>query len=191
VAQGNSPGPGVDAQGRPVVDPTQNVLDLVEAAIRRQDDLREMESRHSRELAKVRHKYEGELRAAEATRIDARRVSESKRIDAIRAVDVAAVNRAAEVSATQATTLAGQVAAAAEAARVAVQTAQSAATTELKATVEPLIQAVADLRRVQYEQQGGKAQVGEARLNMGQILGIAGLLVAIMAIVVAVTIGTR
>jgi len=36
------PGPGVDAQGRAVVDPTKNVLDLVNAAIKRQDDIRAM-----------------------------------------------------------------------------------------------------------------------------------------------------
>jgi hypothetical protein len=34
------PGLGVDAAGGPVVDPTKNVLDLVAAAITRQDDLR-------------------------------------------------------------------------------------------------------------------------------------------------------
>ena len=40
ASPGVSPGPGVDRFGTPVVDPTQNVLDLVEAAIKRQDDLR-------------------------------------------------------------------------------------------------------------------------------------------------------
>lgn len=35
-----NPGPGVDASGDPVIDPTRNVLDLVAAAIARQDDLR-------------------------------------------------------------------------------------------------------------------------------------------------------
>jgi hypothetical protein len=42
-----------------VVDPTKNVLDLVEAAIRRQDDLREMESR-----------YQNDMRAAETRRVN-------------------------------------------------------------------------------------------------------------------------
>jgi len=44
MAGAEDPGPGVDAQGQPVVDPTKNVLDLVEAAIRRQDDLRNVEA---------------------------------------------------------------------------------------------------------------------------------------------------
>ena len=82
------PGLGVDYQGNPVVDPTKNVLDLVAAAIKRQDDLREAESRHVREIAGLRAEYTAELRKAETARIDA-----------IRAVDVGAVNRAAEVSA--------------------------------------------------------------------------------------------
>lgn len=39
------PGEGVDKHGNPVVDPTRNVLDLVKAAIQRQDDLREEQDR--------------------------------------------------------------------------------------------------------------------------------------------------
>lgn len=35
------PGMGVDREGEPVIDPTKNVLDLVAAAIQRQDDLRD------------------------------------------------------------------------------------------------------------------------------------------------------
>jgi len=38
-------GIGVDAEGGPVVDPTSNVLGLVSAAVQRQDDLREAESK--------------------------------------------------------------------------------------------------------------------------------------------------
>ena len=39
-------GLGIDAYGNPVIDPTKNVLDLVDAANRRQDDLREMHNRY-------------------------------------------------------------------------------------------------------------------------------------------------
>jgi hypothetical protein len=38
------PGLATDSQGNPVVDPTKNVLDLVAAAIQRQDDLRAVEA---------------------------------------------------------------------------------------------------------------------------------------------------
>ena len=41
-----------------VIDPTKNVLDLVEAAIRRQDDLRHAESRRITDLADQRRYYE-------------------------------------------------------------------------------------------------------------------------------------
>jgi len=143
------PGPGVDAQGRPVIDPTQNVLDLVEAAIKRQDDLREKDAEHIREIIGIRAEYDEKLREAE-----------SDRIDAIRAVDVGAVNRAAEVAATQATVLAAQLQATAEAAR-----------TGLVAALEPIQKDIQDLRKAQYEIAGAKANVGETRLNLGAVLG--------------------
>ena len=166
------PGPGVDAHGRVVIDPTQNVLDLVAAAIQRQDDLRDMEARHREREASLRHDYERELREAE-----------SARIDAIRAVDVGAVNRAAEVSATQAATLATQVATSAETLRTQVQAAAQQAQTALAAALEPIQKDIADLRRAQYEQQGMKAQTTEGRLNYGAILGgISVLLVLIFGV---------
>jgi hypothetical protein len=149
VKPNGEPGPGVDAQGRAVIDPTQNVLDLVDAAIRRQDDLREVEAQHIREILNLRAEYDRELREAE-----------SNRIDAIRAVDVGAVNRAAEVAATQATVLAAQLSATAEAAR-----------TGLVAALEPIQKDIQDLRKAQYEIAGAKANVGETRLNLGALLG--------------------
>jgi hypothetical protein len=137
----SSPGVGVDSGGSPVKDPTDNVMDLVVAAMRRQDDLRSMESSHLRELVKLRAAYEKELRRAE-----------SARIDAIRAVDVAAVQRAGEVAATQASVLAAQVQATAEASRTA-----------LIAALEPIQKAIEELRRSQYEGAGAKIQTVESR----------------------------
>jgi len=157
---GSRAGLGVDYAGGPVVDPTANVLDLVRAAIQRQDDLRAAESRHVREIAQLRAEYAAELRRAE-----------TDRIDAIRAVDVSAVTRAAEVSSQQATTLAAQVAQSAEALRTQVAAAASAATVALAAALEPIQKDIQDLRKTQYEQAGQRAQVGESRLNIGAILG--------------------
>jgi hypothetical protein len=191
-------GAATDALGRAALDPTKNVLDLVDAAIQRQDDLREigakhqdelreMTAQHQREMATVRHDYERELRQAETSRIDAVREAETARIDAIRAVDVGAVNRAAEVAATAATTLAAQVTTSAETLRVSVQTAATAAGTQLAASLEPIIKDIADLRKTQYEQAGGKAQVSESRevstgtrSNMGLIIAAAGVVSAAM-----------
>lgn len=153
------PGPGVDASGNPVVDPTQNVLQLVEAAIKRQDDLRETEARHMREIISIRADYDQKLREAE-----------SDRIDAIRAVDVGAVQRATEVASVVAETLRTQVA-----------TTASAAATGLSAALEPIIKDIADLRRAQYEAQGVKAQTVETttrqQFTMGNLVAIAGLVV--------------
>lgn len=168
-------GVGVDGAGNPVVDPTQNVLDLVQAAIQRQDDLRLAESRHVREVAALRAEYTAELRLAETARIDA-----------IRAVDVAAVQRATEVASQQALTLAAQVAASAETLRNQVSAAASASQAALSAALEPITKDIADLRRAQYEQAGGKAQVVEkqaAGSQAGQWVAIA---VAVLSLLITI-----
>lgn len=110
-------GQGIDAQGGPVIDPTANVIALVEAGMKRQDDLREMEARHVREVAQLRADHERELRLAEAARLDA-----------IRRVDVEATATAAE-----------------------------AIRATVEATAKVTAQAIGDLQRAQYEQQGQRA----------------------------------
>jgi hypothetical protein len=153
------PGPGVDRLGQAVIDPTANVLQLVEAAITRQDDLRAAEGRRIDALMDLRAEYEDRLRTAE-----------SARIDAIRSVDTASVTRAAEVAAAQAETLRNQVAAAAQASTVA-----------LAAALEPIQKDIADLRRVQYEQQGQKSAVVEQRSSTSDLrnlwIGVLGVLI--------------
>lgn len=164
---------------RDVIDPTRNVLEHVAAGIKRQDDLREAESRHVREIASLRAEYTAELRKAETARIDA-----------IRAVDVGAVNRAAEVSAQQATTLAVQVAQSAETLRTQVAAAATAATVALAAALEPIQKDIADLRRAQYEAQGVKSNVVEQRVerrsDVGLYLLAASVIVAAIGVIVAI-----
>jgi hypothetical protein len=173
--------PSVDRYGAPVVDPTRNVLDLVSAAIERQDDLRGLESSHLRELADLRAHYDERLREAETARIDA-----------IRAVDVGAVNRAAEVSATQAQTLATQVTESAETLRTQVAAAATAASTALSAALEPIQKDIADLRRAQYEAQGQKTQVVETRdtsaartLNVNAVMAVLSVIIAALVLYAA------
>lgn len=168
------PGPGVDAAGRTVVDPTKNVMDVVAAAVQRIDDLRTAADNHFREVSALRAEYDRRLRDAETARIDA-----------IRAVDVGAVNRAAEVSAQQATTLAAQVATSAETLRTQVAAAATAATVALAAALEPIQKDIADLRRAQYEAQGVKAQSGDTRTNMTAVVGAIGVAVLIISVVIA------
>jgi hypothetical protein len=109
-------------------------------------------SEHIKEVFKLRAESDEKLRLAEANRIDA-----------IRAVDVGAVNRAAEVSAAQALTLATQVATSAETLRTQVAAAAQASTVALAAALEPIQKDIADLRRVQYEQQGQKSAAVDIR----------------------------
>jgi hypothetical protein len=146
-------------------DPTANVLDLVDAAVRRQDDLRAAEKDHVAEVLRIRDEWTKERVAREA-----------ERIDAIRQVDVQAVQQAATVAATQATTLAAQVATSAETLRTQVAAAASAATIALAAALEPVQKDIADLRRAQYEAQGQKTQVVETQAkgtSTGMWVGVA------------------
>ena len=171
------PGPGVDAYGQAVVDPTQNVRDLVNAAVLRLDDLRDAHSRHGAEVLAIRAAHYIEMRDAEG-----------RRIDAIRAVDVAAVQQAAQVSATQASTLAAQVATSAETLRTQVAAAATASTVALAAALEPIQKDIADLRRAQYEAQGVKSQTIDERSSSGAVWAAVGVIVAAVAVIVSVAV---
>jgi len=207
------PGPGVDASGQAVVDPTANVIALNDAANKRQDDLRELTTAHMREIGDLRERYHESMRLSESKHLremadlradfyDELRDAESDRIDAIRAVDVGAVNRAAEVAATQASVLAAQLAATAEAGRTQVAAAAQAQTVTIGAALVPIQEAIADLRRVQYEQVGQKAQVIEGRSGGANValwvfgaiaaLGVLGtLFMGAVSLGVAIYFGTR
>lgn len=152
---------------RDIIDPTENVIALVQAESKRLDDMRELVAGHASEVSRLRADYDEKLRKAETARIDA-----------IRAVDVGAVNRAAEVSATQAITLATQVATSAETLRTQVAAAATAAAAALAAALEPIQKSIEDLRRAQYEAQGQKTQVNDSRTNVGAIVGAIGVFLA-------------
>lgn len=197
-----TPGIGVDAHGGGVIDPTSNVLALVEAAVTRQDDLREagaarlnqiteLRAEHNAELIRLRSEYDDKLRAAEALRINA-----------IRAVDVDAVQRAAEVVATQQLALQAQVTASAETVRAAAAAAAVAVSDTLTRITEPIIKDIADLRRSQYEGVGQKTQIVETQAigaSTGMVVGlvVSGvfsllfLTVAIVSTGLSVYFGTR
>jgi hypothetical protein len=161
-------------------DPTKNVLDLVNAAIARVDDLRESETRHQREVARLL-----------TDRVESMMGAESHRIDAIRAVDVDAVQKASMAATAQAATLAAQVSQAAEAMRTQVGATATAATVALAAALEPIIKDVAELRRAQYEAQGQKTQIVETQAKGGSTSNWMGLAVAacigFLSVIIAVT----
>lgn len=165
MSANTSPGPATDAAGQAVLDPTKNVLQLVDAAIKRQDDLREMDHKAMRREMRVRAYYEGKLRD-----------KESERLDAIRDRDVNAVAAAAADARATAQTLAQQVADTAEAARQAMAAAAVANATSLRAEIAPLQKDIADLRQSQYEGVGAKGQVTESQAkssNQGLWIGLA------------------
>jgi hypothetical protein len=177
------PGLAVDAQGGAVIDPSANVLALVDASTRRQDDLREAAEKlrevqigHIAAIGTLRAEYDEKLRKAETARIDA-----------IRAVDVGAVTRAAEVSAQQANTLASQVTTSAETLRGQVEAARQATAAGLATALAPITAAVDELRRAQYEQQGQKSGVAESGASRDQsrtlLVALAGVALAVAVLV--------
>jgi hypothetical protein len=200
------PGPGVDAQGRTVIDPTQNVINTLDSAVTRLDDLRELQAESLRREMALRAEYEEKVRVTDAAYAEKLRLAESARIDAIRLVDTQQVQRAAEVQAAQALALATQVATSAEALRTQVATsaealrtqavaAQTQSDAKLAEALDPVRRDIADLRKVQYETAGGKTQVVEARsttdqarLNIGALLGAASVFLVLVFGIASVAI---
>jgi hypothetical protein len=115
-------GLGVDASGGPVVDPTENVLALVDVEKQHQSAmLVEIGKRYDAEITHL--KDIGAMRAAHATEI---RQMETERLDSIRQVDVLARNTAADRAADAIQALAATTATNAENLRTAL--ANTAAT---------------------------------------------------------------
>ena len=169
-ARSGSAGPAVDRSGAPVIDPTDNVLALVTAAVQRLDDLRAAEERYN--ASEVRHLADmSGIREAHAREL---RIIESERINAIRAVDVGAVQRAAEVAAAQADAIRNQLAVTA-----------TAAQTSLAAALDPIQKDIADLRRAQYEAQGQKINVTENRTATGAVYAAIGIASTVLLAVLA------
>ena len=191
-----SPGLGVDAAGNPVVDPTRNVLQLVEAAVARLDNLRTAEANAVREVMILRADYETRLREREAAHAHELRVAEKDRLDAIRSVDVEAVAAASSAAEARATTLAKQVSDSAEAMRSQAMANATASDLALKAALEPLHAAIAGLQQFQYEAVGGKHQVTENR-SVGDsrgawiATGFAILFSVVSAMIAAIALATR
>jgi hypothetical protein len=91
-------GAPADRFGAKAFDPTQNVLDLVRAAVKRLDDLREQAEKFQERINLLENKRLDDLRAGESRRVDeeakmradfeiAMAVKEAGRLDSIRQVD--------------------------------------------------------------------------------------------------------
>lgn len=135
------------------IDPTYNVLQLVETAVERLNDLRSAD-RHSnkemislnKEIISLHISYWDKLRTSD----EKLSLAESKRIDAIRAVDVGAVAIASERSNQQATVLANQVAASADTLRSLVATTAATVATQFQTVTNQLMEKIALLEKSQY-----------------------------------------
>lgn len=197
------PGLGVDSHGNPVVDPTQNVLDLVQAAIARQDDLRVYSERRqddlrdaAEHLSRVKHEHTKEIAALRADHARDLNDAETKRIDAIRAVDVAAVAIATERATAAANVLAAQVTQSAETLRALVATTATASASQSDAANKQLSDRITLLERTSYEGSGKSAvadpmmarmleSLEALRLNMAQGVGRQGLSQPLLMLIVA------
>lgn len=148
------PGIAVDSEGGGVVDPTKNVLDLVAAAVLRNDDLRQAESRRVDELRNAESRRVDEQAVMRAEYEEKLRLAEAKRIDAIRAVDVGAVATASERADRAAGVLADQVRAATQASQSLVDSARASAAQQLEGLREQFSGRIAALEEAQYKSQG-------------------------------------
>lgn len=133
-------------------DPTYNVLQLVNAAVRRLDDLGSAERERHKEVTAL-NKEILNLHVGYGEKLS---VAESKRIDAIRAVDVGAVGIASERATQQATVLANQVSASAETLRTLVASTAGTVAAQLQSVSNQLADRISLLEKSQYETKGGK-----------------------------------
>ena len=174
-------------QGREV-DPSSNVLLVLDAAVARQDDLRNQESRrmedlHNAELNRVDSLREAAqdkiaaLNLSEFKRVDDMAtmraayqemlsIAEAKRIDAIRSVDVNAVGVASERATQQAQVLANQVAASADALRALVATTATTFAQQQQSLQTQITERLALLERSQYESKGKESYADPAMTGL-------------------------
>lgn len=159
-------GPPVDKAGEIAIDPTQNVLDLVKAAVLRLDDLREASERREDDLrdaakclSNTKHEHIKEVMSIRAIHAHDLSEAETRRLDAIRAIDVAAVGIATERAAASATVLANQVSSSAETLRALVANTATAASATAASAFSQLSDRISLLERTSYEGSGKSAVV--------------------------------
>lgn len=162
---------GVDAGGGPVIDPTENVIALTEAANKRQDDLRQLNNQRIDATIQVlaekmagldkslTEKVEGLekrliLRAEHSQ--DVRKL-ETERVNAIRQVDVLAQNTAAERALVAIQTLAQQTTAERETLRNLVTTSAATLATQNAQDLARINEAISALQKSSYEGAGKQA----------------------------------
>jgi hypothetical protein len=200
MAKETEKGIGVDSQGNPVIDPTRNVLDLVEAAVKRIDDvfavqiskieaLAELRAQHVKEVAEIREKHNSELNNKEASRLDSiRQIDQSNQtaqakvaLDAIQANAKQVTDLATSVASSIATTFDGL---AKRTAALELSSAEGIGKTRVKdPQIEMFINKVDSLLTSRSEKQGSSDQ---SKAIYGYVVGIIGIGIAIVSFVMGV-----
>jgi hypothetical protein len=181
-----NPGPAVDRQGNPVIDPTKNVLELVAAAIQRQDDLREAA------MALLKERINGMEKVSKAkfakidsefSLVESRRVEQ--KVDTKVAVDAAL---SAAEKAVKEQTVASEKSIIKSETSAAEQSKQQNAT--FTASLKGVIDTVADVKdrvgKIENLRQGAGDIRDNARLNVGMVVGIAGVVMGFLSLVAVV-----
>jgi hypothetical protein len=160
-------GIGVDVHGGPVIDPTENVIALNEASIKRVDDILELRAqlvdekiRRTEAVAELRAKHHESfamLRAEHQIALDAQ---ESKRLDSVRMIDQLAIKTESDRASLAITALATTAAVTAETLRSAVNTSATNLATQLDRTVSAINERIAALEKSSYTGMG-KEQVAD------------------------------
>jgi len=137
----------------PVIDPTKNVLDTLNAAVKRLDDLftahqhfTSNEAGHLKDLMELRAAHTKEMRELE-----------SSRLNAIRQVDVTAVKTEADRALAAIQTLAATTASNAENLRNALNTTASTIAAQTAGTVSAMTERIAALEKSSYTGAGKEA----------------------------------
>ena len=149
----------IDAFGGATIDPTQNVLNLVEAAILRQDNLREYAEKLADAKADFTNKI-AELRAIHQRELD---VAEAQRLDAIRQVDREDVTKTAVQALTAIQALAATTTTTAETLRTQVATTAQAAQNQLATITNEINKRLSALEQTSFEGKG-KQQLADPQM---------------------------
>jgi hypothetical protein len=157
-------GLGVDAEGGPVIDPTENVKALSEASTTRQDDLRAAQNtlvneqiRAIKEVVDIRARHTSEITQLRADHAKEIRGLESDRLDKIRQVDVLAGNTAADRALVAIQTLATVTAGNAETLRAMVASTATSIASQTDQRMAAVNERIAALEKSAYTGQGKQA----------------------------------
>jgi N-acetylglutamate synthase/N-acetylornithine aminotransferase len=159
-------------------DPTKNVLDLVNASIKRLDDIqilqfKRVEERIADEIKRVEDLFDSNI--AHAKEIN---VAEKGRIDAIRVMDAKAISVAADQAHDMAKTLAEQLSVKTEALRDYISTVQTNVIGQRTIIIDHLSERISILEQNQFKGQG-RSEVSKSIL--AAVAVIVGSLITIFA----------